>query len=166
MKAFRKCWTSWAGNPVEVYLDPAGELRSGDILTQFQSMNVRPFITAEAWQRGRIERHGAIIKNMLDRMDAEKPIDSVQEFEKCLHVCIQAKNSLARIRGFSPEQLVLGKATPIPASLASDEQLSAHALAEGQGEDSEIFRKVSKGEHPPGKHSSWPRMMHQSAVHF
>ena len=106
-----------------------------------QTMNIRHFITAEAWQKGRIERHGAIVKSMLDRTDAEKPIESMDEFEKCLHVCIQAENSLAKIRGFSPEQLVLGKATQVPASPSSDEQLGAHTLAEGQGDDSEVFRK-------------------------
>ena len=53
-----------------------------------------------------------------------------------------AKNSLMRHHGYSPEQIVLGKATKIPASLSSDESGIAHGLAVGDSPESERFRNL------------------------
>ena len=67
MQTLGDCWFSWAGNPRKVYLDPAGEFRSDQVL-EFVSGNQHPtrtFVTAAARQRGRIERHGDIAKEML-----------------------------------------------------------------------------------------------------
>ena len=78
------------------------------------------------WQRGRIERHGGIIKEMLNRIDHEKPIDTLQQLDDALQQCFNAKNTMSVVNGFSPEQAVLGRASKLPASLALDENLSAH----------------------------------------
>ena len=48
---------------------------------------------------------------------------------------------MMRSQGFSPEQIVLGKSTKVPASLMSDESTSAHNLAVGDDLESERFRK-------------------------
>ena len=42
--------------------------------------------------------------------------------------------------GFSPEQAVLGKASRLPASIISDEDLSAQCMGTGQETVSEKFR--------------------------
>ena len=115
MKILREAWFAWAGLPSEVYLDPAGELRSEALLVKFQESNIQHFVTAEAWQRGRVERHGGILKEMLDRMDKDSLIESIEGLDKCFQECVIAKNLLVRVQGFSPEQLVLGKASKIPA---------------------------------------------------
>ena len=78
---------------------------------------------------------------MLNRMDAQKAIDSVEEFDKVLLQCFNAKNSMVRHRGYSPEQAVLGKSTVLPASLSSDEQTGAHSLADAEGTEAESFRQ-------------------------
>ena len=69
------------------------------------------------WQRGRIERHGGIIKEMLNRIDHEKPIDTLQQLDDALQQCFNAKNTMSVVNGFSPEQAVLGRASKLPASL-------------------------------------------------
>ena len=89
--------------------------------TALQSMNIQAFVTAEAWQRGRVERHGQVIKQMLTRLDQDVPLSNVSDVDAALAQCFRAKNSLVRHQGFSPEQIVLGKATSLPASLCSDE---------------------------------------------
>jgi hypothetical protein len=106
------------------------------------SKSIQLLIATEAWQRGRVERHGQIIKRMLTRCDLENPIENLQDFDRTLLACFQAKNSLMRQKGFSPEQIVLGKARKIPASLSSDENAVAHDLALGDDPESESFRKT------------------------
>ena len=134
-------WTLWAGPPKNLYADPAGEFRSQTFKDFLQSRNIHCDLTTEAWQRGRVERHGDIIEKMLDRYDQERPIQSLEEFDQVLIACFQAKNALTRHHGYSPEQIVLGKSTSLPASLSSDENVSAHSLADGDTPESEQFRR-------------------------
>ena len=141
MNLWNEFWTSWAGNPQRLYSDPAGEFRSQEWKTALQARNICPEITTEAWQRGRVERHGDILKSMISRCDQESPIQTPEQFDQVLIMCCQAKNSLSRHQGYSPEQIVLGKAVSLPASICSDENLSAHSLALGNDQDSERFRR-------------------------
>eukprot|EP00434_Breviolum_minutum_P029259 symbB.v1.2.025879.t1/scaffold2545.1/size76554/2 len=141
MNIWNEFWTSWAGNPQRLYSDPAGEFRSQEWKTALQARNICPEITTEAWQRGRVERHGDILKSMISRCDQESPIQTPEQFDQVLIMCCQAKNSLSRHQGYSPEQIVLGKAVSLPASICSDENLSAHSLALGNDQDSERFRR-------------------------
>lgn len=134
-------WHSWAGNPNSVYCDHAGEFRSDQWLDQLQSWGTLPRMSTEAWQKGRVERHGQIIKRMIERFDNEKTIANTQEFDTILQACFQAKNALMRHEGFSPEQIVLGKSAKLPASLSSDEDAASHSFALGEGLASERFRQ-------------------------
>ena len=141
MNLWNDFWTSWAGNPQKIYSDPAGEFRSREWKTALQARNICPEITTEAWQRGRVERHGGIIKQMISRYDLESTIQTPEQFDQILTLCFQAKNALSRHQGYSPEQIVLGKSVPIPASICSDENVGAHSLALGEDQDSERFRR-------------------------
>ena len=131
LQALNDFWISWAGPPKQVYLDPAGEFRSEEVLEHFQGISVKTHVTASAWQRGRLERHGDILKEMLERMDISNPIINDSNFDQALLHCMLAKNALVRHEGYSPEQIVFGKALRVPGSLTSDEDLTSHALAEG-----------------------------------
>ena len=139
--ALSDMWLSWAGSPANLYSDPAGEFVSDQWLSFLQSHSISPKLSTESWQKGRVERHGALVKEMLKRYDMEKTIQSVQEFDTVLRACFQAKNALSRHRGYSPEQIVLGKAARLPASLSSDETLSSHSMATGEDLESERFRQ-------------------------
>ena len=140
-KTLSEFWFSWAGNPRKIYLDPAGEFRSAEILDYFQSLNIQCFITAAAWQRGRLERHGDVLKDMLARMDAQSPLASDDLFDQALLQAFQAKNALMRHQGYAPEQIVLGKSLRVPGSLTSDEDLTSHAMTEGPDLESERQRQ-------------------------
>ena len=139
--AISDMWTAWAGAPKGIYLDPAGEFRSDVWLHHLQSTNTHVHMTTEAWQRGRVERHGAILKDMLTKIDHEVPICTISDFELCLRLCCQAKNQLSKKGGYSPEQIVLGKSTPLPGSLAFDESTAAHSLALGEDLESQKFKE-------------------------
>ena len=126
-----ECWMSWAG---------AREFVSDRWKSFLQREGIRTLLTAAPWQRGKIERHGGIVKEMLSRIDHDQPINTEAELDKALAQCFRAKNSLATIKGFSPEQAVLGKATRIPASLMSDEEMPSHLLAAGSCRESLSFQ--------------------------
>ena len=94
-RVMEECWTSWAGTPEEVVIDCGGEFVSERWKTFLQKEGIRTILTAAPWQRGKIERHGGIIKEMLSRMDHDQPINTEAELDKVLAQCFRAKNSLA-----------------------------------------------------------------------
>ena len=104
LQVIQDAWNSWAGPPCHLYLDPAGELRAAKLEETLQPWGTTCFVTSEAWQRGRVERHGRIIKQMLTRMDNQQPTATVEEFDTILLLCFQAKNAMVRRFGYPPEQ--------------------------------------------------------------
>ena len=137
-------WFAWAGSPGELIVDAASELSSNEFLSFLQGANVRSTQIAPRahWQNGRSERHGQFLEEMLKRYDKDHPICSDAEMSQALWLMCQAqaKNSLGRCRGFSPELLVLGKQTRLPGSNMSDESLPAHGLAESETAEGVLFR--------------------------
>ena len=140
-KVFEDCWNNWAGSPGEIVMDCGGEFVADPWKEFLQREGITPILTAGPWQRGRIERHGGIVKEMLHRIDQAQPIRNEKEFERALAQVFRAKNSLASVGGYSPEQAVLGKATRLPASIISDEGNPAHLhAAMNDGPDADRFR--------------------------
>jgi hypothetical protein len=94
------------------------------------------------WQLGRVESHGHVVKKMLDRMNTEVPIKDNADFSRALRQIFNAKNTMSRIKGYTPEQAVLGFARRLPASIISGESASSHVLATAEGHESDKFRKT------------------------
>eukprot|EP00435_Cladocopium_sp_Y103_P000139 s3655_g1.t1 len=142
LRALEGSWISWAGPPKEIYTDPAKEYTSERFLGKLQEHGIHIRVSARDshWQLGRTEVHGSIIKRMLDRMDAESPINSEEEFQGMLVQAFCAKNALSRVKGYTPEQAVLGISRRLPASISSDSQQSSHLLAAGDSPESDQFR--------------------------
>ncbi|CAE7315683.1 RE1 [Symbiodinium sp. CCMP2592] len=136
-------WNKWAGPCQLLYVDPAGEYVGEWWRERLQRDGVCAKVAAgeSHWQVGRVEAHGKILKAMLSRMDAETPITDDAEFRQCLRVAVHAKNSLSRVRGFTPEQAVFGKSSRLPASLVSDELTASHALATSSLPEGLAFRQ-------------------------
>lgn len=61
------------------------------------------------WQNGKIERHGSVLKDMIQKTVTQSGANGVEEMELVGKECVVAKNSLVREHGFSPEQLVFGR---------------------------------------------------------
>ena len=138
---FEQCWVTWAGNPSEVYVDPGSEFTSELWATRMQESGTRVNMSATDahWQLGRAEIHGSTIKKMLTRMDIQTPIDSSVAFQRALRQAFQAKNTLARSNGFTPQQAVLGIATTLPGSISSDMEAATHALADSETPEGQRF---------------------------
>ena len=136
-------WFQWAGPCKLLYVDPAGEYTGNVWRDRLQQEGIRAQVSAgEAhWQLGRVEAHGKILKAMLTRMDQQEPINSDAEFRRSLRHAVLAKNSLSRVKGFTPEQAVLGKMSRLPASLVSDTEASSHAMAASDTPEGVRFRQ-------------------------
>ncbi|CAL1129202.1 unnamed protein product [Cladocopium goreaui] len=142
IRVFEKCWMLWAGTPQVVYVDPGTEYTAEAWQDRMQRHDIHVKVSASEahWQLGRVEIHGSVVKKMLSRMDLESPINSVGEFEQALVHVFNAKNSLSRVKGYSPEQAVLGIAKRLPGSVVSSQGVGSITLAEGTGPESEAFR--------------------------
>lgn len=110
-------WLCWAGPPCEIIMDSASEFVSEDFEIFLQSHNIRSVtIPPEGhWQNGRSERHGAILEEILRRVDVGFPISSYTDLQKVLWHATQAKNSCGLRKGYSPETLVSVKQPDCPA---------------------------------------------------
>ena len=97
--------------------------------------SIKPILTASPWQRGRIERHGSIIKEMLSRMDRDTPLENHVQIDNALRQCFHAKNTMSIVSGYSPEQAVFGRAGKLPASIVSDEDLSTHLASDSESSE-------------------------------
>ena len=73
-------------------------------------------------------------------MDAEHPVESPEQFSHYLVQAVCAKNSLSRVKGYTPEQAVLGISRRLPASIVSDTSQTSHTLADGDTTESDQFR--------------------------
>ena len=81
-----------------------------------EAMNIRVMTTSaeSPWSNGLVERHNATLKHMLDKISAEKEVQT----EIALAWAVQAKNSLANVHGFSPAQLTFGQNPNLPGVLS------------------------------------------------
>ncbi len=125
-KAFREFWGSWAGMPHQLMFDTAGELVSQKWKDFLQQESIQPIVTSTPQQRGQIERHGGIVKEMLSRIDSEKAITSLEQFDAALYQVFHAKNTMISHAGYSPEQAVLGKSSRLPGSITGDDMVGVH----------------------------------------
>ena len=141
IRTTKQMWIQWAGAPQEILHDQGGEFVSQPWKDFLQAHSIQPVLTAAPWQRGRIERHGGVIKEMLTRMDHAQNFNSLAEIDEALNQCFRAKNSMIVNNGYSPEQAVLGKASKLPGSLLSDEESSAHHMCLSSDPASEQFKR-------------------------
>ena len=138
-------WVSWAGAPSNLVVDAATEFNNEEFNGFTQRFNIQcSSISPEAhWQMGKIERHGKFLQEMLNKIDAERPIGSYQELQLALNQSTQAKNTLSVRHGYSPEIIVFGKQSRLPGSILSDESIPSHlsALQELETMSQDDFRQ-------------------------
>ena len=122
MECIRNTWMRWAGAPREVMFDSQTGFNSEQFGRFLQEHSIRSHVipTGAHWQMGRCERHGGILLRMLDKFHVDQPIANWQDFERALQLLCNAKNSLSRHAGFTPEILVLGKSQHLPGSNTDD----------------------------------------------
>ena len=101
-------WFSFPGVPQVIYVDPAGEYTcefEDPASEREHKVKGERSRVALAARQSRIPRPDPL-KDMLSRMDAEQEIGDEQEFRLSLRQAVWAKNSLSRVKGYTPEQAV------------------------------------------------------------
>ena len=112
--ALFKYFISIFGSVQKFLTDNGGEFVNPEFVELCEKFNVNIKTTpAESpWSNGMVERHNAIIAGMLDKVLADTPCN----FDIALAWCINAKNSMINVHGFTPYQLAFGKNPKLPSS--------------------------------------------------
>ena len=131
------------GPPGLLCVDAATELNSEEF-SKFLHKHGIPAktIAPEAhWQNARAERHGGILQQILNKMDAEEPISSMEQLSNALAFATRTKNQWSRHRGYPPELLVFGKSRRVVGSVISDSSMASHTAALEESPDGIRFRE-------------------------
>ena len=115
IKELFRVWISIYGTPEKLLTDNGGEFNNSEMRDLCERLNIRVKTTAaeSAWSNGLVERHHAVIADMIAKIMAD--INCTLEFALMWSLC--AKNSLMNVNGFSPYQLVFSRNPSLPALL-------------------------------------------------
>ena len=140
-EAFQDCWLRWAGPSKQLVIENESALCSDQFaqLAQQQNIHLRVVAAYAHWQMGKTERHGDILQHILVKYDHEHAIETEVQFKHALNHACNAKNSLARAKGYAPEILVLGKSLNLPGNLSEDPKQPY--LANSDSPEGLAFRK-------------------------
>ncbi len=110
LDTFLKMWTTWAGIPKFLVVD-RGTHNRGAFQLELEKLGVtfREVATEAPYQLGRTERHGGILKNMLNRVIHATQATGLGDLQLALTQCLEVKNQHSNMGGFSPAQWVLGR---------------------------------------------------------
>ena len=78
-----------------------------------------------SWTRGLVERHGAYVRSMVEKMVHDGVPDDMSA-QSLFDKATSAKNMMSRTRGYSPSQWVLATQPRIPESLMIDDEDEDH----------------------------------------
>ena len=110
-----KIWISLFGSPKSILSDNGGEFSNEELVEIGQKLNTEIKSTAaeSPWSNGMNERHNGILGEMIVKTMSDTSCD----LHTALMWSLAAKNSLANVYGFSPQQLVFGKNAAFPSNL-------------------------------------------------
>ena len=116
VKGIFKHWIQIRGAPLKFLSDNGGEFMNEEFLSLCEKMNISVKTTAaeSPWSNGLVERHNAVIAEMLDKVLDEEKCD----FDTALAWCLSAKNSLLNNHGYSPNQLSFGYNPNFPVAIS------------------------------------------------
>ena len=115
LKTTFKSWILIYGAPEKFLAENRGEFANSKFTNMAESINITIKVTlAESpFSNGLVERHNFIITDMMDNILEES---QHLDMNLILAWCLNAKNSLANLHGFSPFQLVFGQNPKLPST--------------------------------------------------
>ena len=124
---WRAFWLTWCrtfGVPEYLSIDEGREFR-GDFTKWCAGFGTIVFRAAARapWQQGRVERHGGLMKTMIETAREAAVLDTIDDLKLLLGECECAKNRYANRSGYSPVQRQIGQWPRLPGSLMADEAL-------------------------------------------
>ena len=135
-RSFWRTWVRTFGLPQYVAMDEGREFRGG-FAKLCSSAGIMMFRAAARapWQQGRVERHGGLIKEMIEKSRGEMPPTTHAELVHLVQACECAKNRYSNRSGFSPVQRQIGQWPRVPSCLLSDEESDPSLQARGGAAD-------------------------------
>ena len=114
INAIFRSWIEVFGAPKKFLTDNGGEFANAEFFEMCEAMNITVNITAaeSPFSNGLVERHNFIITDMMDKTLEESQFS----LDLALSWCLNAKNALANVHGFSPVQLALGQNPKLPST--------------------------------------------------
>ena len=111
----RDRWIGTFGPPMTLMTDGGTEF-SGTLESVLRTFQVYHDIIPPTahWRMALAERHGAVLKLMIMKIVKEKTVMGLEEMKSAVTCATAARNYQARVSGFSPVQLVLGRENPMP----------------------------------------------------
>ena len=107
-----KIWVSIYGAPEKFLTDNGGEFVNEKFIEMAESLGITAKTTAAEtpWSNGLIERYNLVLADMVNKV-----LDDTQcHPDLRVSCCINAKNSLHSVHGFSPYQLAIGRNPKLP----------------------------------------------------
>ena len=116
IKGIFKSWIQHRGSPQKFLTDNGGEFMNEQFLNMCEKMNITVLTTAaeSPWSNGLVERHNAVLEEMLNKVLDETKCD----YDTALAWCFHAKNSLMNVDGFSPFQIATGCNPTMPVAFS------------------------------------------------
>ena len=118
IKSIFKNWIAVYGRPYKFLSDNGGEFMNHQFIDMCEKMNVSVKNTAgeSPWSNGLVERHNLVIAEMMDKVLAESECD----FDLAFSWCLNAKNSLKNVNGFTPYQIAMGQNPTLPVAVENE----------------------------------------------
>lgn len=109
---FFKNWVALFGYPQKLLVDNGGEFINADVIDMCENLNISMKTTAaeSAWSNGLCEKYNGVIGEAVRKVREEVKCS----LEIALAWCVNAKNSLHTVHGFSPYQMVFGRNPNLP----------------------------------------------------
>jgi hypothetical protein len=147
-KKFVKHWVASFGAPDLVVHDQGGEF--GAVFSEmFEEYNISSRVAGAhaGWQVAMGERHGGIHATMATAIIHEQQVESREDMALSLACASQAKNSLMKRNGHSPEQGVFGRALRLVGGNLADDDDAGLAALDAQGEAARATRMRATASH-------------------
>ncbi|CAE7756515.1 RE2 [Symbiodinium sp. CCMP2456] len=111
----------WIGvfGPPEIFMSDGGSEFAAETESLMRAYDVFHEVVPPTakWRMGLAERHGAVLKLLTMKTIQAVTAQGYSEVKACVVSAAAARNRQARVSGFSPTQIVLGKDVAIPSSL-------------------------------------------------
>lgn len=128
--AFLRAWCTPFGVPSVVIADQGTEFTGTDFMHIVSDLGIMVHLidSRSPWQNAKTEKAGGLFKSKLQFLLDECSVVSMDEFLQCVRETCIGRNRYYHRSGFSPYQRAFGYNPRLPASIASDDQLSPELL--------------------------------------
>ena len=118
LKAISKSWIQIYGALEKLLTDNSREFANSKFLDMAEAINitVKVIATEPSFGNGPAERHNFIIADMMGKLLKES---RHLDINLTLAWCLNAKNSLVNVHGFSPFQFLFGQNPRLPSTFAN-----------------------------------------------